>query len=492
LLTFRRTISAHPDAAALSLILLVGATSRLALLVGAPAFVHGDSFQYYRPAHMLMSGDGFPLPLKRPPAYPVFVALVGSSFGTDLRNLLTVQAVLGLSTAALAYGVGRLSLGRAAGLVAGLVAALSGGILIWEHYVMSEALFTFLLTLSVFLYLAGLRTGRWWWLIGSGLATGLAALTRPHGVVLPVVGLFAAALYYRRWRPTLRVAGLTALAAALVLVPWMARNKVVHGAFTLGGSVGQTLIAQMALFHPGEYRFFDPAEPSTEPDSGRRWVSRLIQQVTDEKASGSESEWAAVTIHGALRRRYHLSEIQADAIMREVAFDAIRARPLTHARVASEDIWMMLMGTPEDFDHHWKQSIPPDDRSKLARLMRGPSPQQEQTRPALERLVNIYQSPSLGPLVPLLFLAGLAASAKLPAWGLALVPGLVVLALHVISALTAGFIPRYHYPPDPLMHVVAFGGLLYLYRQAQTVARVVQGVFGSRLRGRATAEPGRT
>src|SRR6266487_2951232 len=47
----RRAVAARPDALALLMILGLGGTVRLAFFLGAPIFIDGDSFQYYRPAH---------------------------------------------------------------------------------------------------------------------------------------------------------------------------------------------------------------------------------------------------------------------------------------------------------------------------------------------------------------------------------------------------------------------------------------------------------
>src|SRR5690348_13455722 len=77
----RRLIAAHSDVAALLVILALGAALRLAFSPRAPVFVHGDSYQYFRPAAALLYGEGFPLPLKRPPLYPAFIAVVGWSVG---------------------------------------------------------------------------------------------------------------------------------------------------------------------------------------------------------------------------------------------------------------------------------------------------------------------------------------------------------------------------------------------------------------------------
>jgi hypothetical protein len=75
--------------------------------------------------------------------------------------------------------------------------------------------------------------------------------------------------------------------------------------------------------------------------------------------------------------------------------------------------------------------------------------------------------------LPGLFLVGLLASFVVPGWRSALVPGLAVVAQVVpLTAITVGRF-RYHYPIDPLMHVMAFGGLLFLWK--------VMAVAGARL-----------
>src|SRR5688500_14755502 len=117
-----RLLRAHPDAFALTLIILAAVAVRIAFFPHAPVFIGGDSSQYYVPAHALMMGEGFPLPLKRPPFFPVFVAFIGRVLGDDLRYVAAVQHIIGLGTVALAYGIGKLAIGRVAAVVGALVA----------------------------------------------------------------------------------------------------------------------------------------------------------------------------------------------------------------------------------------------------------------------------------------------------------------------------------------------------------------------------------
>ena len=78
-------------------------------------------------------------------------------FGRDLLAITFAQHLLGVGTAIFTYGIGRLAFGRAAGLLAGLAAALSSPLLIYEHYLITESVFTFFLILSMLLLVAGLQ-----------------------------------------------------------------------------------------------------------------------------------------------------------------------------------------------------------------------------------------------------------------------------------------------------------------------------------------------
>jgi 4-amino-4-deoxy-L-arabinose transferase-like glycosyltransferase len=453
------------DAFALLLVIAVGAVVRLVFFPRAPVFIGGDTSQYYGPALALMTGgeEGFPLPLKRPPLYPAFVDLVGAWLGPDLRVLLAVQHLLGLATAALTYGIGRLAFGRPAGLLAGLATALSGGLLIFEHYVLTEALFTPLLVLAAFLALLGVRRDSVRLYVLAGLAIGLATLTRPHAqLLLPLVPLVALAVHHRR-RPVLRAAVVTCVAAAFLIVPWIARNALVHDSFGVVGAVGQNLIFKTANLHAGRFVFYDPATP---PDTPRLQAARLIQRRTDEKVRNPSVNVSNRELHAQLMRELDLSEDEADDLMRDVALDAIRARPLAYAQAVAEDFWEVATGEPDRLIYHWRlrDRVGGPRELRLAERIGPITSWQEGEQATTERLVNLYQSARLGPVVPILASIGLVAATIVPAWRGALLPGLAAVVLHLAGAAVVGFVARFHHPPDPLVHVVAAGGLLAIAR----------------------------
>ena len=94
------------------------------------------------PGRNLVYGDGFDLGLRRTPTYPLFIAGVVSFVGEDLQALVTVQHfIFGPLLVGLTYLLGRLVAGRLAAILAAALVAISGPLLLYEHYVMTEVPF---------------------------------------------------------------------------------------------------------------------------------------------------------------------------------------------------------------------------------------------------------------------------------------------------------------------------------------------------------------
>ena len=87
-----------------------------------------------------------------------------------------------------------------------------------------------LLGISLLLLTEGLRRGRWIAFVGSGLAAGLAYLTRSENVLVLVMLPLALALYALWRRPThWRLALLLPVIAGLVALPWLLRTLALNG-----------------------------------------------------------------------------------------------------------------------------------------------------------------------------------------------------------------------------------------------------------------------
>src|SRR5215212_6201846 len=170
---------------------LVALGLRLAFLFRAPVFIIGDSENYFWPGYQLAREVGFDLDLRRTPGYPRFIAFVVRQVGEDLAALALAQHLLGVVTCLLVAGLGIRFWGRWTGLLAGLIVGLSGPLLIAEQYVMAETLFISLATLTIAWLALAIERPRWWALLVGGVLVGVAALTRPVGLVLAVAVLMA-------------------------------------------------------------------------------------------------------------------------------------------------------------------------------------------------------------------------------------------------------------------------------------------------------------
>jgi tetratricopeptide (TPR) repeat protein len=167
-------------------------------------------------------------PFFRAPLYSYALAFVYSvSEGSYLVPRI-IQFILGGLTSAMVYLLGRRLMGRTAGIVAGLIAAVYPVLIYFDGDLLSESLFTFLCTLSLLLLDAAARgrnPGLWLW---PGLSLGLALITRP------TVGLFVPmALVGCIWLARRRALAALILLAGLVIpvAPVTLHNYAVSGEF---------------------------------------------------------------------------------------------------------------------------------------------------------------------------------------------------------------------------------------------------------------------
>jgi 4-amino-4-deoxy-L-arabinose transferase-like glycosyltransferase len=130
--------------------------------------------------------------------------------------LAALLAVLAL------YELGRQTFDARTGLLAGVILASSFGLIGAAHFANPDALLLAFTTLSLALFWHDYRSGGRGWLVGVGIASGLAFLAKgPVGLVLPL----AVCLGFLAWQRHLsrlwdiRVASL-ALAFLLVAAPW--------------------------------------------------------------------------------------------------------------------------------------------------------------------------------------------------------------------------------------------------------------------------------
>jgi 4-amino-4-deoxy-L-arabinose transferase-like glycosyltransferase len=448
-------IRRHPDVAALTLIAVVAGLLRLAFLYRVPVILTGDSQSHYLPGYDLAFGNQFEPELRRPPGYAFFAAGTIMVLGEELRALIFVQHLLGVVTAMLTYVLGRVTFGRAAGLLAGLLVALNGALILSGQSIMTETLFTFLLVASLLALLLAGRSGHWSWALLAGLGLGAASLTRPVAQALVILVPLAFLVYTRRPWPILRGTALVGVGVALVLVPWMVRNLSEHGTLSAAGGLGRSLVARTIKYDEG---YFDQSRPAADGD-----LKGEVRQFIRGKRNTIRNSRSVRSTQAGLMKEFGMTQAESDRWMRLVATEAILERPAYYAEGSLKMAWQIVLGKPKEdaYSERWVMRSDKDWveqwESRVDHLL-GPNTVAEQTSvETAQWLTEIFQPASLGPVLPIL--AGLGLLVSVVVARPALLPGLASLGILLASAALDGPVPRYRYPLDPLIALLAAGAL---------------------------------
>jgi hypothetical protein len=241
-------------------------------------------------------------------------------------------------------------------------------------------------------------------------------------------------------------------------VPWTVRNSMTTGRVDGAGAMGQSLIGRIVRHDEG---FILPKPDSASPhaDPRKTEIRALILAQMNRDARPS-------AINHRIRTVYGLTEPQADAALREVALEIFTSQPGRYIEGTLAKFRRLMVGEDERFRTHWATRKDGELRDAwtseetIAHLYSPPSVIQEREFPVAEAVTRIFQpyvwSWLLGPLVLLGIGWGLVRGPRGPTTLLVL----TVLALVFPSAALVGYVPRYRYPVDPLLLVLAAGGLL--------------------------------
>jgi 4-amino-4-deoxy-L-arabinose transferase-like glycosyltransferase len=203
--------------------------------------VRGDSVRYVMGARNILAGNGFS---RLSGGWEVFPE---TGFAPLLSFVLAGLGVLGVDMYAGArilnaflFGgslflvgtmVAMAARSKWVGLLACLFVLLAPNVVEWHAWLMSEALFIFLMLLGVYSLVVHIQTGRSGPLYLSAVAVGVASLARYVGVSLVPAGGLAILLWGRGpARQRLSRALIYGAVAILPFALWMARNQVVGGA----------------------------------------------------------------------------------------------------------------------------------------------------------------------------------------------------------------------------------------------------------------------
>jgi 4-amino-4-deoxy-L-arabinose transferase-like glycosyltransferase len=236
----------------------------------------------------------------RPPLYPFFVASIWTMTGTrSLEPVRWAQLILSVISILVVYRLGRAVFDQRSALVAAAAFALYPSLLYSGVLLLTETLFITLLLAFLLAFVHFEQTPTLAKAAATGLALGLAALTR--SVLWPFVLIVAVLMWMAMRRQTdarLTTARRLTMIAALLfgyaaaVGPWSIRNTSLQGTFTVVDTMGGLNLLMGNYEHTPEDRMWDAVSltgekawhhtlPADAPGGGRwtegkkeKWAQR--------------------------------------------------------------------------------------------------------------------------------------------------------------------------------------------------------------------------
>jgi tetratricopeptide (TPR) repeat protein len=179
-------------------------------------------------------------PYFKAPLYPLFLNLVYDLFGEGPWPIRLVQAFIGSLSALLTFLIGLRLFSLRTGVVAGLIVAACGTLILYDGQLLVPNLVIFLNLFSVYCLIRGLELAKAHLFLLSGLALGLSAIARP--TVLLFAGVVVVLLWWELRRSSRQVSRksliLFAAGVILAILPVTVRNYVKSGEFVVIGTYG--------------------------------------------------------------------------------------------------------------------------------------------------------------------------------------------------------------------------------------------------------------
>lgn len=230
-------------------LVLAGVVLRLGLWLVYEPIEYDDTGTYTEVAQHILTGDFSHYEARRPPGYPLVLALAGLS----PRRAWALQSLMGLAVSVILFSMAY-TLTRRPGFaaLAGMSYNLNLSQLFFEAHLTSETTTTLVVTATAAMLLVLLRrfarTKRETaFLLGLGLVAGLSPLVRPQFAFLPV--LVGALVAYASLLNVRHGLGASVRRACLVITPgiallvgWAWINSLHVGYFTLTTNLGFNLM----------------------------------------------------------------------------------------------------------------------------------------------------------------------------------------------------------------------------------------------------------
>ena len=305
-------------------ILAAGAALRWPLLALAPFFTTDSRCCYYHyAANQLLAGQPFDSNMLHLPGYAAFLAAILGVTGTHTFAVVLVQHALGLATGILVYAIGRRLFHPLVGLLAALATVLDVELALYEHEIMPETLFIFLMVSAMSILVLGLERYHWRAAAMFGLVAGLLVMVRPAGLMFAAVVILAPQRGMLGARAKVIIAALASLLA--VLLPVMTWNKHQYDVFALTSSMQRNILVRIGDDLTGIERDSSLDRLLQDRRTGDPLLGQIKATIVNHPGGAGGSIW------GRLEYRFDLTTIELDRYLQRVAIDYVFADPIAYA-----------------------------------------------------------------------------------------------------------------------------------------------------------------
>src|SRR5207248_6179390 len=164
----------------------------------------------------------------RAPLWPFIMSVIYFITGPKNFYARLFFSFLGSATCVLVYLFAKDMFGKRIALITGILASIYPGLFIYDGWLYSESLYTFLLLAFCYTLLLLQQTGKYRWAIARGIILGLFSLTRPNGLlILGLVFLWGIIFVQKKilsWRVVAASIAIICLIALMIVTPWTIRN----------------------------------------------------------------------------------------------------------------------------------------------------------------------------------------------------------------------------------------------------------------------------
>lgn len=306
-------------------VLAVEVVKNALLFAIGPPVPQMDASAYWERGRQIASGDVWMrenLVSYLTPGQPAFLAFCQAVFGRyALAAASGLQHAMVVLTALLtAWMCGRLSANRWVALAGLTVSACCIARPYYANAVLTETLFTFLITFHLAVAIHYQRSPTFRSAMAMGASVGLSILVRPIAQLL-WLPVFAVTFTRRspegriQWRVAARHAAMAGLVIAVIVAPWFARNWRYFGEPFLTKFTGRNLWIVTFQSDPG-------AELPFPTDADGQRLLELLQDAPNPV--DLRHTWS---VSNALRER-GVEDTEIDELMLSVCLSAIEQRPL--------------------------------------------------------------------------------------------------------------------------------------------------------------------